>query len=127
MMSDTKSSTPETLLVACLCAQWCGVCRDYAPLMMRTLATFDAKQVRVVWVDIEDHDEVLGDLDVESFPTLLLARGTDVLFFGTVPPHAQTLERLVQSALAGDLRRPPVSADVQTLLGNVQAFQAAAS
>jgi thioredoxin 1 len=95
--------------------------------MMRTLAAFDAKQVRVVWVDIEDHDEVLGDLDVQSFPTLLLAGGTDVLFFGTVPPQAQTLERLVQSALAGDLPRPPVSADVQTLLGNVQAFQAAAS
>ena len=125
-MSDTELSAPETLLVACLCAQWCGVCRDYAPLMMRTLAAFDVKQVRVVWVDIEDHDEVLGDLDVESFPTLLLARGTDVLFFGTVPPHAQTLERLVQGALAGDLPRPPPSADVQTLLGNVLAFQGAA-
>ena len=114
------------LLVACLCAQWCGVCRDYAPMMTRTLAAFDAAQMRAVWVDIEDNDEVLGDLEVESFPTLLLARDDEVLFFGTVPPHAQTLERLVKSALAGDLPRLPLNPEVLTLLANVRVFQATA-
>ncbi len=91
--------------------------------MARSLAAFDATQVRVVWVDIEDHAEVLGDLDVESFPTLLLARGTHVLFFGTVPPHKQTLERLVQGALAGDLSPLSPDTDVRTLLGNVQTLR----
>lgn len=122
-MSTLEASQIEPLLVACLCAQWCGICRDYAPLMARSLAAFDATQVRVVWVDIEDHAEVLGDLDVESFPTLLLARGTHVLFFGTVPPHKQTLERLVQGALAGDLSPLSPDTDVRTLLGNVQTLR----
>ena len=31
--------------------------------------------VRFVWIDIEDEAEVAGDLDVETFPTLLVADG----------------------------------------------------
>jgi thioredoxin 1 len=122
-MSANLLSKPEPLLVACLCAQWCGVCRDYAPLMTRTLAAFDPGKVRMIWVDIEDHAEVLGDLDVESFPTLLLALGPDALFFGTLPPHAQTLERLVQGALSGDLPRLPPNPELLALLANVKVFQ----
>jgi thioredoxin 1 len=95
-----------SLLVACLCAEWCGTCRDYrAP--MRQLEIDLAGRAEVAWVDIEDHDEVPGALDIENFPTLLIARGDEVLFYGTVLPHAQTLVRLAQGALAGDL--PPVA------------------
>ena len=101
-MAETAPAEP--LLVACLCAAWCGSCRDYR-------ATFDAlaashADVEFAWVDIEDDADALGDPDIENFPTLLIARGDTVLFYGTVLPHAQTLHRLVQSALAGDL--PPV-------------------
>lgn len=91
------------LLVAGLCAQWCGTCREYLPMFERQGEAFGAK-TRFEWVDIEDHDEVLGALDVENFPTLLIARGDAVLFYGVVMPHEQTLARLVQTALAGDLK-----------------------
>lgn len=89
--------------VVCLCAQWCGVCRDYQPLMQAALAGFEPAQVHAVWLDIEDHNELLGDLDVEDFPTLLIARNGKPLFYGTVLPHAATLTRLVERALAGRL------------------------
>jgi len=95
-------ATASPLLVACLCAEWCGTCRDYRPLLEQ-LGRERVGQVEIAWVDIEDHDEVPGTLDIEDFPTLLIARGDDVLFYGTVLPHAQTLARLVQSALDGDL------------------------
>lgn len=109
------------LLVACLCAAWCGTCRDYR-------ATFDAaaRQVgeasaRFTWVDIEDEAEVLGeDLDIESFPTLLIVRDDTVLFFGTVLPHAATVAQLVERALRGDLRTAPVPA-VSALARRVRA------
>lgn len=126
------ASSPEPLLVACLCAQWCGVCRDYEPLLRATLAAWDAAQVVVKWVDIEDHEAALGDLDVQSFPTLLIARGGEALFFGTVTPHAQTLERLVQRALAGDRVVGAVGEaedeveDVRALVARVQALPLAA-
>ncbi len=96
-------SAPDRLLVACLCAAWCGTCREYQPHFDAARAA-DAGAADWAWVDIEDHDEVLGALDVENFPTLLIARGDTVLFYGTVLPHAQTLQRLVDNARAGDFK-----------------------
>jgi len=100
MCADDPASS---LLVAGLCAQWCGTCRDWRPVFDEQAGAF-AGRADFAWVDVEDHDEVMGHLDVENFPTLMIARGDDVLFFGTITPHAQTLTRLVQSALQGDLK-----------------------
>ena len=103
-MHSAAHATP--LLVAGLCAQWCGTCREYQPLFEEQAQGFEGR-ARFVWVDVEDHAEVLGPIDVEDFPTLLIAQGDQVLFFGTVLPHANTLARLVQSAIAGDMRPVP--------------------
>ena len=103
---------PEPLLVACLCAQWCRTCDAYRDTLLHVRdalqPTHPATPLRFQWVDIEDESELVGDLDIEDFPTLLLARGDQVLFFGPLLPHAQTLDRLVRGALAGEL--PPLSA-----------------
>lgn len=115
------------LLVACLCADWCHICRDYQPQMAAALAGFGPEQVSVVWVDIEDHDAVVGDLDVQNFPTLLMARGGLPVFFGTLTPHPQTLVRLVQGALAGDVAELPHNGELLALAARVQAFHAAQS
>jgi thioredoxin 1 len=96
------SDTPR-LLVAGLCAEWCGTCREYEPLLAQQARAF-AGRADFAWIDVEDHDEVLGALDIENFPTLLIARADEVLFYGTVLPHMQTLARLVQTALDGDLK-----------------------
>jgi thioredoxin 1 len=101
-MHADASATPP-LLVAGLCAQWCGTCRDWRPVFDEQARAF-AGRADFAWVDVEDHDEVMGHVDVENFPTLMIARGDDVLFFGTITPHVQTLARLVQSALQGDLK-----------------------
>jgi thioredoxin 1 len=94
---------PEpALLVACLCAAWCRTCGDYR-------ATFDAlavefgPAVHAFWVDIEDDEQALGGIEVDDFPTLLIARGEQVCFFGPVTPHAQTARQLVRRALLGEL------------------------
>ena len=94
--------TQDSLLVACLCARWCGTCRDYEPVL-DALARQHAAAVQCVWVDIEDEAETLGDVDVEDFPTLLIARGNALLFFGPITPQPATLGRLVDTALAGGL------------------------
>jgi thiol-disulfide isomerase/thioredoxin len=101
--------TPAPLLVACLCARWCRTCDAYQATLAAVRETTRADAAaedpppRFVWVDIEDEAELVDDLDIENFPTLLVARGPVLLFFGTVTPHAGTLERLVRGALAGTL------------------------
>jgi thioredoxin-like negative regulator of GroEL len=91
----------ERWVVACLCAAWCGTCTSYR-------AAFEALAERhpdkvFVWIDIEDQADVVGDLDVDNFPTLLLQRGETVAFFGTVLPDPKVAERMVQAqAATGD-------------------------
>lgn len=93
------SAAPETpLTVACLCAGWCTTCQAYAAPFAQIARALP--QTRFVWIDIEAHADALGDaaLDIESFPTVLLLRGDAPAFFGTILPHAATLERLVRAA-----------------------------
>jgi thioredoxin-like negative regulator of GroEL len=83
----------DAWVVACLCAAWCDTCRQYE-------AGFDALAARhpdkrFVWIDIEDQADVVGDFDVENFPTLLIQRGDTVAFFGTVLPDLQLADRLI--------------------------------
>jgi hypothetical protein len=85
-------------VVACLCAAWCGTCTSWR-------AAFEALAGRhpdkaFVWIDIEDQADVVGDLDVENFPTLLIQRGDVVAFFGTTLPDAALADRLVQAQAA---------------------------
>ena len=101
-----------SVLVVCLCAEWCGVCRDYRSRFEQMQAKFP--QVRFLWIDVEDEADLLHPLDVEDFPTLLLAVDEAPRFFGTVTPQAQTLERLIraqiENAQAPVLANPEVAA-----------------
>jgi thiol-disulfide isomerase/thioredoxin len=119
-----RPNLSEPLLVACLCAQWCRTCDAYRDTLVALRDAFSEAHpeaaLRVVWVDIEDESELIGDLDIEDFPTILLAHGDGVRFFGPLLPHAQTLDRLVRSALAGDL--PPLAQ--ATLAPDVRALPA---
>jgi thioredoxin 1 len=97
--SPDPASTPlPARWVACLCAQWCGTCRDYRPLFDQVAARHG--DCVFVWVDIEDEADLVGDLEVESFPTVLVGQGERLVFAGPLLPHAATLSRLL-SALDG--------------------------
>ena len=85
-------------LVACLCAQWCGTCRDYQSGFEALASQFP--NAGFVWVDIEDHADAIGDIDVENFPSMLIQRQDAVLFFGTVLPDLSLLKRLIESLLS---------------------------
>jgi thioredoxin 1 len=85
-------------VVACLCAAWCGTCGSYR-------AAFDALAARhadktFVWIDIEDQADVVGDLDVDNFPTLLIQHDDTVAFFGTMLPDPLLADRLVKAQAA---------------------------
>ncbi len=112
------------LLIACLCANWCGTCRDYGATFDAAIATLGAAG-RGMWIDIEDDASLVEDVDVENFPTLLIARGGRLLFFGTITPQPATLARLMSSALADALPAPAsipeVEALVQRLVGRAAA------
>jgi len=81
-------------LVACLCAEWCEACRAYREGFLALAGRFP--QAEFLWIDIEERETLVGDYEVENFPTVLVQRGAFVLFYGVLPPQHAHLQRLVE-------------------------------
>ena len=90
--------TGERWIVACLCAAWCGTCSGYRTVFEELAARHPDKVF--LWIDIEDQADVVGELDIDNFPTLLIQHGDLVAFFGTTLPDPGLAHRLVQAQVA---------------------------
>ena len=100
----TDAAPAPRLWLACLCAAWCRTCDAYQPVLEEVAAEFKARlpQLQVRWIDIEDESDLVGDCDIQTFPTLAIVDADGVRFFGTVTPHAETLARLLRAHLTDD-------------------------
>ena len=80
--------------VICLCAAWCGTCREFQPLFDQAATAHPRLAFR--WLDVEDEADALGELDIETFPTLVIGGADGALrFAGPVPPQPGQLARLL--------------------------------
>jgi thioredoxin 1 len=110
------SMTLPVVHVACLCAAWCHLCMDYAPVfeqVCRELAR-SGMALQWHWIDIEDQADLVGDFDVETFPTIVVADAGGVRFAGPLAPQPETLHRLLRATVleaAPDARWPAASAE----------------
>ena len=96
-------------VVACLSAGWCDVCKQYRA-GFEALAS-DYPDAQFVWIDIEDQADLVGDLDVENFPTILMQRDDVVAFYGTMLPEPRQVARLLSAQMErsdDELRREAV-------------------
>lgn len=105
---------PNTWLVACYCAAWCDTCGDYRGAFQALSERYP--QHLFLWVDVEDHPELLDDLDVENFPTLLIQTGGQTRFFGTMLPYIGHLERMLQAVHEEPDSSAPGPTDLRVLL-----------
>ncbi len=122
-LSTIERSQPDApdavAWVICLCAEWCGLCRTYEALFSEMATRFPS--FRFVWLDIEDHAELVGDLEVETFPTVLMVDAHGTRFFGPLTPQAQTLARLLDSLESSSLQIAPLGPTERQLLHGLQA------
>ncbi len=91
----TALEQPDVTVVLCFCAAWCDACKEYQPKFEALGQQYP--EACFVWADIEDYPELLGDEDVENFPTIAIVQGTKVRFLGTLLPHIEHLNRLIQT------------------------------
>jgi hypothetical protein len=98
---STDIPSPLTVHVACLCAAWCRTCDGYAPVFSAAVAGLPSAglEVRSHWIDIEDESDLVGDFDVETFPTLVVVDPRHVRFAGPLTPQPETLARVLRAAL----------------------------
>jgi len=121
-MSDLSAAQPlpttDVTWVVCLCADWCGLCRDYEAVFAQTAARYPG--FRFAWLDIEDQADLVGDIDVETFPTVLMADAQGTRFFGPLMPQAHTLARFLDSLENASLQVEPLAPAARLLLDALQ-------
>ncbi len=88
-------ASPQGTVILCFCAAWCDACKAYQPKFEALGQQYP--EACFVWADIEDYPELLGEEDVENFPTIAIVQGTKVRFLGTLLPHIEHLNRLIQT------------------------------
>ncbi|HEY6511165.1 MAG TPA: thioredoxin family protein [Burkholderiaceae bacterium] len=114
-----------TIHVACLCAAWCRLCDGYRAVLESLADEFDRAGVALQWhwVDIEDEAELVGDLDVETFPTIVVADDSQVRFAGPVEPQPETLQRLLRATVGAAASRADVTPEVDTFVRGLRRRQ----
>lgn len=92
-----------TIHIACLCAAWCRLCDDYAAVFQQVAVELRDSGLALQWhwIDIEDEAELLGEMDVETFPTLVIADHEHVRFAGALTPQPDTLRRVLRATVTG--------------------------
>jgi thioredoxin 1 len=110
--------SPSSLWVACLCAEWCGSCRDYLERFEQVGRNFPG--AKFIWIDIEDEADLMDPVEVDNFPTLLVLVDQQVRFFGSVTPQTETLQRLVQAQLESTSTQTRISAEVAALAQRIR-------
>lgn len=96
----TEPAQQNGLLVACLCATWCKTCTEFrATFDKLAAASADAK---FVWLDVEDDSALVGDIEIENFPTLAVFRGDKPLFYGVTMPQEGVVARTLASLARPD-------------------------
>lgn len=114
-----------TIHLACLCAAWCRLCDDYAPVLQQVAAELAAAGVplRCHWIDIEDQADLVGEVDVETFPTIVVADAAQVRFAGPLTPQPDTLRRLLRALLldaAPDARWPAAAPEIEAFAARLR-------
>lgn len=110
----------EAIWVVCLCAEWCGACREYRPLFEQVARAHP--QLHFAWVDIEDHADIADDFDVETFPTIVIAGDEGTRFEGPLLPHAETLTRLLGALRPAQSASPEVAILLAALKRDPETF-----
>lgn len=97
-------------LVICLCAAWCSSCKEYMAAFANLAPT--CPDYQFIWLDIEDHADLVDEIDIANFPTILILRGTTPLFLGEMRPDTAILRRLLDSLANTTSTTPAMTFDL---------------
>ena len=108
-MTDVIEASQTTPVVVQFTAPWCGPCRTLGPQLEAAVAKTNGK-VRMVRIDIDQHQQIAGQLQVQSIPAVFgFVDGRPVdAFMGAQPPSE--IDRFVTQLSQG---AAPTDAEAQ--------------
>ena len=85
--------------VVCLCAAWFRTCDEYKLVSELVKIEPALNGAALHWIDIEDEADLVGDFDVQTFPTIVVIDPVAVRFAGPLTPQPDTLRRLLRATV----------------------------
>ena len=79
-------------------AEWCGPCHAVAPAVKKLAETFKGK-LRVVKVNIDEKPQIASHYGIQSIPTMILFRNSEILWRVSGALQFEQLEREVRSRI----------------------------
>lgn len=83
-----------------LCAAWCGVCREFEPAFVQVQGSYADGVAGFAshWVDVEEPaiSDALGPVDIDTFPTVAIGYGDQLVFWGEIVPSEAVLRQLIE-------------------------------
>jgi putative thioredoxin len=122
-MKDVIEASQSTLVLVDFWANWCGPCKQLAPVLEKVVKSYGGK-VRLVKLDTDAHPSVAAQLRVQSLPTVYAFRdGRPLDGFVGVQPESM-LRQFIDRLLA-DVADPDAGPSLDDVLAAAeQAFDA---
>ena len=113
MTFSSKIEKPGAIKILVVCADWCSVCRDYRATLT------DFPEFDINWIDINDFESLTEEIEIETFPTVIIFHELDVLFFGPVEPNKNSLISLLSAVKTtpSKITHPKLAFAIKTWLG----------
>jgi thioredoxin 1 len=118
-MERPSSNDDAGLLVVCLCAAWCKTCSEFRDTFDRLAKARPG--AGFVWLDVEDDSALVGDIEIENFPTLAVFRGDVPVFYGVTMPQEGVVARTLASLTRDDRDAVEVPEEIAGLPGALSA------
>ncbi len=95
-------------LIVCMCAAWCNNCEEWRAVFEEA-ARENSHTGCFVWLDIDEHFDMVTEVDLETLPVLLIHHREGVAFLGTFRPDKSTLLALIRgSGVSGRIDDPGI-------------------
>lgn len=104
IIKQRLAAEPQALLIICYCAAWCRACGGFEE-QVKDFAQSHPEAI-CLWIDIETHEDLLVEEDLENLPSFLIQKDGETLFYAPLPPMIEHIERLYEQAQKGLLTAP---------------------
>ena len=118
LLQKLSTQTDSQYTIVCFCAAWCRTCNGFEAQIESLELKYP--QHSFVWVDVEEHENLLIDEDIEDFPTILIQNKKGTLFYGPLLPFAEHIDRLLQQAEKKPQFGAPVASFEQLVIAAAQ-------